>query len=122
MPPTTSPQSLVLVTGQYRSPIHTPRGCMHGCHTSASESFGRSFSGPVRAIPTDTSSGASGFLGAWIVHTLLQRNYRVRAAVRSSDTANDLKDIFKQHADHLEFAVIEDIFKVCGPYKSSEGC
>jgi nucleoside-diphosphate-sugar epimerase len=66
---------------------------------------------------TDSPSGASGFLGAWIVHTLLERNYRVRAAVRSPDTANDLKALFKQHADHLEFAVVEDIFKVCGPYK-----
>ena len=71
---------------------------------------------------TDSSSGASGFLGAWIVHTLLERNYRVRAAVRSSDTANDLKAIFKQYADHLEFAVVEDIFKVCGPYKLLGGC
>lgn len=71
---------------------------------------------------TDSSSGASGFLGAWIVHTLLERNFRVRAAVRSSDIANDLKAIFKQHADHLEFAVVEDIFKVRGAYKCSGGC
>jgi uncharacterized protein YbjT (DUF2867 family) len=67
----------------------------------------------------DSSPGASGFLGAWIVHTLLERNYRVRAAVRYPGAANDLKAMFKEHADDLEFAVVEDIFKVCCPYKCS---
>jgi len=71
---------------------------------------------------TDSSSGASGFLGTWIVHTLLERNYRVRAAVRSSDIANDLKALFKQHTDGLEFAVVEDIFKVRSPFECLEGC
>ena len=89
----------------------------------SSESFGPCFQAlgsPVQHA--DSSSGASGFLGAWIVNTLLERNYRVRAAVRSSDTANDLKAIFKQYADHLEFAVVEDIFKACVPFKCLGGC
>src|SRR5258706_13662831 len=94
---------------------------MHQLPSPSDLTFKPRISGPV-TYHTDSSSGASGFLGAWIVHTLLERNYRVRATVRSSDIANDLKAIFKQHADHLEFAVVEDIFKVCGPYKCSGGC
>ena len=113
MPPATSPQSLILVTGEYR--LLVSPSVIRGHHASSSESFGRvsrtGLSISVQRQHTDNTLGASGFLGAWIIHTLLRRDYRVRAAVRSSDTANDLKALFEQHTDDLEFAVVEDIFK-----------
>lgn len=54
-------------------------------------------------------TGGSGFLGAWILRTLLESNLRVRAVVRSQSKADYLLDRFHQHRDNLEFKIVQDI-------------
>ena len=57
-------------------------------------------------------TGPNGYIGQWVVKTLLDRGYTVRAAVRSESRANDLKTLFPSAGDKLEFAIVEDMLKV----------
>jgi len=54
-------------------------------------------------------AGGTGFLGAWILKTLLEDGFMVRAAVRSQSKADYLKSRFVEHEDKLEFVIVEDI-------------
>lgn len=53
--------------------------------------------------------GGSGFLGAWILKTLLDQGFTVRAAVRSPSKADYLKSRFPEQLEKLEFVFVEDI-------------
>lgn len=55
--------------------------------------------------------GGSGFLGAWILKSLLEQDFNVRAAVRTQAKADYLKNLFIQHSNNsqLEFTLVEDI-------------
>jgi nucleoside-diphosphate-sugar epimerase len=54
-------------------------------------------------------TGASGFIAAWVVKTLLERGFRVRGTVRSTSKGDYLVNLFKAHADRFEYVVVEDI-------------
>ncbi|KAH6883767.1 D-lactaldehyde dehydrogenase [Coprinopsis sp. MPI-PUGE-AT-0042] len=56
-------------------------------------------------------TGANGYIGLWIVKTLLERGNPVRAAVRSEAKGNHLKELFKSYGDQLELAIVPDITK-----------
>ena len=57
-------------------------------------------------------SGANGFVGTWIVDTLLKRGYKVRAAVRAEARGTHLLEKFKAYGDKLQLCVVGDIVKV----------
>ncbi|CAG8683207.1 15723_t:CDS:1, partial [Acaulospora colombiana] len=83
--PALEPQSKVLLTGM--------------CHI-------------ISQLPShkiDKFIGGSGFIGAWILKTLLESNLHVRAVVRSQPKADFLLERFQEHRDKLEFTIIEDI-------------
>ncbi|KAF8873079.1 D-lactaldehyde dehydrogenase [Infundibulicybe gibba] len=62
---------------------------------------------PAKVLVT----GANGYLGMWIVRTLLERGFAVRAAVRSADKGTFITNTFKDRKDMVDFAVVEDITK-----------
>ncbi|KAJ7279463.1 hypothetical protein C8J57DRAFT_134419 [Mycena rebaudengoi] len=53
-------------------------------------------------------TGASGFLGSWVVLQLLEQGYRVRAAARGAK-ADHLKATYSKYEDRLEVVKITDI-------------
>lgn len=57
-------------------------------------------------------TGASGFIAAWVVKTLLEQGFRVRGTVRSAAKGDYLVRLFKEHADRFEYVIVEDIAKV----------
>lgn len=68
---------------------------------------------------TDSSAtilvtGASGFIGTWVVDNLLRGGYKVRAAVRNEAKSKHLLEMYKSYGDKLEFCVVGDII-VCRP-------
>ncbi|KAG5635176.1 hypothetical protein H0H81_012138 [Sphagnurus paluster] len=56
-------------------------------------------------------SGANGFIGIWVVRRLLEKGYRVRGTVRSTDKGKFLEESFKSYGDKFEVFVVEDIVK-----------
>ncbi|KAF8873077.1 D-lactaldehyde dehydrogenase [Infundibulicybe gibba] len=62
---------------------------------------------PAKVLVT----GANGYLGMWIIRTLLEHGFAVRAAVRSADKTAFITNTFKDHKDMVEFAIVEDITK-----------
>ncbi|KAJ7599044.1 D-lactaldehyde dehydrogenase [Mycena floridula] len=56
-------------------------------------------------------SGASGYIAAWVVRTLLEKGYSVRGTVRSAAKGNFLKETFASYGDKFEFVLVEDIEK-----------
>ncbi|KIJ56201.1 hypothetical protein M422DRAFT_219369 [Sphaerobolus stellatus SS14] len=56
-------------------------------------------------------TGASGFIAAWVVKTLLDQGFSVRGTVRSASKGDYLTDLFKDHKDRFEYVVVEDIAK-----------
>ncbi|KAF7371236.1 hypothetical protein MSAN_00759300 [Mycena sanguinolenta] len=54
-------------------------------------------------------SGANGFIGAWVVRTLLEMGFAVRGAVRSIEKGAHLREIFAAYGDKLELIVVADI-------------
>ncbi|KAK0460564.1 D-lactaldehyde dehydrogenase [Desarmillaria tabescens] len=56
-------------------------------------------------------SGASGYIAAWIVRTLLERGYTVRGTVRSLAKGEHLKETFKSYGNKLEIVVVDDMSK-----------
>ena len=53
-------------------------------------------------------TGATGFIGAHVVDTLLARGIRVRGATRSLSKGKAMADARPQHASMLEFVQIQD--------------
>jgi nucleoside-diphosphate-sugar epimerase len=62
---------------------------------------------PAKVLVT----GANGYLGTWIVRTLLERGYAVRGAVRNEAKAGFLKDVFAGY-EGLQVAVTGDLLAV----------
>ncbi|KIK66140.1 hypothetical protein GYMLUDRAFT_38656 [Collybiopsis luxurians FD-317 M1] len=56
--------------------------------------------------------GASGFLGAWTVDTLLKRGYNVRAAVRSEAKGQYLLEQFKSYGPKLKLFAVGDFASI----------
>ena len=63
-------------------------------------------------------TGANGYIGLWIVRTLLEKGYSVRAVVRSSDKGHHLEKIFGIYRHKLEIYVVEDIQKASNPHET----
>ena len=57
-------------------------------------------------------TGASGFIAAWVVKTLLEGGFSVRGTVRSAAKGEYLARIFREHGDRFEYVIVEDIAKV----------
>jgi len=53
-------------------------------------------------------TGGTGFIGRWVIKTLLDNGYSVRAVVRSIAKGNDLKAVFPVYDDRIEAVVIEN--------------
>ncbi|TEB29173.1 NAD(P)-binding protein [Coprinellus micaceus] len=68
---------------------------------------------PALSSPTSKVlvTGPNGYIGLWVVKTLLDRGHTVRAAVRSETRAKDLKTLFSSAGNRLEFAIVEDMLK-----------
>jgi hypothetical protein len=60
-------------------------------------------------------TGATGFIGTWIIETLLRNGYRVRAAVRTKEKGQHLLEIYQNHGTKLTLSVIGDMSKVKSP-------
>ncbi|KAF6748858.1 hypothetical protein DFP72DRAFT_853237 [Ephemerocybe angulata] len=72
----------------------------------------------ITSIYTVLVTGGTGFIGAWVVATLLQRGHTVRAVVRSEGKGAALKADLIQHLQDkgtkdlaFETLVIEDLLK-----------
>jgi nucleoside-diphosphate-sugar epimerase len=59
-------------------------------------------------------SGANGYIGMWIVRTLLERGFAVRGSVRTEDKGKFVIQYFKSlgHGDKFEVALVDDIAMV----------
>lgn len=57
-------------------------------------------------------TGANGYIAIWIVQKLLEKGYRVRAAVRTTSKGQHLQEYFKSYGDKLEMVYVPDIEKV----------
>ncbi|KAJ4470790.1 D-lactaldehyde dehydrogenase [Lentinula aciculospora] len=56
-------------------------------------------------------TGANGFVAAWVIHTLLEKGYKVRGTIRSEGKGVHLKKIFADYGNNFELVVVEDITK-----------
>ncbi|RAH68788.1 SDR family oxidoreductase [Aspergillus aculeatinus CBS 121060] len=54
-------------------------------------------------------TGASGFLASHVVDYFLRAGYQVRGTVRSSATAEKVRQTFSDYAPQLSFVVVEDV-------------
>ncbi|KAG8935186.1 methylglyoxal reductase (NADPH-dependent) gre2 [Tulasnella sp. 417] len=62
---------------------------------------------PAKVLVT----GASGFIAAWVVKTLLEKGYVVVGTVRSDSKGKYLQNLFKDHGDRFSYVIVEDIAK-----------
>ncbi|KAF8996443.1 hypothetical protein BDQ17DRAFT_1429725 [Cyathus striatus] len=56
-------------------------------------------------------TGANGYIGTWLVRSLLAQNYAVRGVVRTPDKAKSLERYFRRYGGKFECAVVDDIVK-----------
>ncbi|KAF8244162.1 NAD(P)-binding protein [Wilcoxina mikolae CBS 423.85] len=56
-----------------------------------------------------TSVGASGFVAAHVLTSLLDGGYKVKCTVRSQAKADDIRKLRPLQSDQLDFAVVEDV-------------
>ncbi|KDQ17955.1 hypothetical protein BOTBODRAFT_29272 [Botryobasidium botryosum FD-172 SS1] len=63
----------------------------------------------VQAPATVLVSGASGFIAAWIIKTLLDQGFDVRGTVRSSSKGDQLVKLFKDYGSKFSYVLVEDI-------------
>ncbi|EED86030.1 predicted protein [Postia placenta Mad-698-R] len=54
-------------------------------------------------------TGANGFVATWVVYSLLEHGYSVRASVRSEGKGAHLCKIFASYGDKFELAIVPDI-------------
>ena len=57
-------------------------------------------------------TGASGYIAAWIVRTLLEKGYTVRGTVRSESKGQYLSKTFAEFGNRFEYVIVDDIEKV----------
>lgn len=57
-------------------------------------------------------SGANGYLGVWLVDTLLRKGYSVRGVVRSADKGEHLSKLFASYGSKFELCIVKDITAV----------
>ena len=57
-------------------------------------------------------TGSNGFIGMWIVDTLLKRGYTVRAAVRTENRGQHLLKTFESYGQKLRTFPVGDIAAV----------
>ncbi|KZV66032.1 NAD(P)-binding protein [Peniophora sp. CONT] len=62
---------------------------------------------PAKALVT----GANGFIGAWVVRTLLEQGYSVLGIVRSAKKGEHLNKLFASYGDKFSLAIVDDITK-----------
>ncbi|KAK7472052.1 hypothetical protein VKT23_000163 [Stygiomarasmius scandens] len=63
-------------------------------------------------VPTGSKilvSGANGYIAAWLVRYLLEREYLVRGTVRSEEKAKFLRNLFKGYGDKFEAVIVDDM-------------
>ncbi|KAG8959162.1 methylglyoxal reductase (NADPH-dependent) gre2 [Tulasnella sp. 419] len=60
-------------------------------------------------LNTPTFSGASGYLAVWIVKSLLERGFSVRATVRFKEKGEYLRGIFSEYDGKFEYVIVEDM-------------
>lgn len=58
-------------------------------------------------------TGGNGFVGSWVVESLLKQGYAVHAVVRSADKGGHLTQRFASYGDKLEINVVQDFTVVC---------
>ncbi|KAF8883620.1 D-lactaldehyde dehydrogenase [Gymnopilus junonius] len=56
-------------------------------------------------------TGANGYLAMWVIRTLLEQGYTVRAVVRSLEKGKHLMEYFSSYGDKVELFVVEDLIK-----------
>lgn len=66
-------------------------------------------------------TGATGFIGAHVVDTLLERGIKVRGATRSIEKGNAMANARSQHAASLEFVQIQDFENPGGLEEAVQG-
>ncbi|KAF8875845.1 hypothetical protein BD779DRAFT_1664099 [Infundibulicybe gibba] len=54
-------------------------------------------------------TGASGFIGVWVIRNLLEKGYKVRGVVRSERKVDYIRNLFSEYEDRLEMVVVQDI-------------
>ncbi|KDQ10859.1 hypothetical protein BOTBODRAFT_35814 [Botryobasidium botryosum FD-172 SS1] len=54
-------------------------------------------------------TGASGYVAAWIVKTLLSRGFHVRGTVRSSSKGEYLVKLFEEYGSRFSYVLVEDM-------------
>ncbi|CAG8949892.1 hypothetical protein HYFRA_00004220 [Hymenoscyphus fraxineus] len=54
-------------------------------------------------------TGASGYVGAELLNSLLSRGYNVKAAVRNDASADKIKKSHGKYANQLSFAIVKDL-------------
>ncbi|CAG8977031.1 hypothetical protein HYALB_00008889 [Hymenoscyphus albidus] len=54
-------------------------------------------------------TGASGYVGAELLNSLLSRGYNVKAAVRKDSSADKIKNSHSKYASQLSFAIVKDL-------------
>ncbi|KAJ7597563.1 D-lactaldehyde dehydrogenase [Mycena floridula] len=63
----------------------------------------------TKSAPKILVTGATGFVAAWIISTLLERQYFVRGTVRSLQKGQYLKDKFASYGEKFELFVVKDM-------------
>jgi NADPH-dependent methylglyoxal reductase len=66
-------------------------------------------------------TGASGFIGAHIIHQLLEKGYNVRGCMRSESSGNKLRSNFSKYSSQISIAVVPDIMVVESYKNAFEG-
>ena len=70
---------------------------------------------PVLAPARVLVTGANGYLGAWLVDSLIEHGYKVQGTVRSSDKGEAIKKALGEAASSFEYVIVDDVLKVCSP-------
>ncbi|KZV64906.1 NAD-P-binding protein [Peniophora sp. CONT] len=66
-----------------------------------------SVAAPAKALVT----GANGYLGAWLVRTLIEHGHFVRGTVRTQAKGDLIKHVLGEAADRFDYVIVEDVSK-----------